>query len=310
MRQAREAGCKFADFTGGEPLLHPKLPEFLAAAKKLGFVTSVTTNCLLFSERAGELAGLVDLLHFSIDADSAELHDKIRGGESYNRVINSIDAALANKLYPDLMFTYTEENINAIEGVWKLAREKRLILILDPVFATSGGEDKVSRNAHRQALDFSKKKGVYLNRAHLLLRDMGGNRVRDPLCRAVSSTVVITPDNRLALPCYHHRCVNVGINGDLAGVLRSREREEALSKEGRYSFCEGCHINCYFDPTYQFAGGRFWRESVRSKLRYAVTKYLLYRRPWPIWGFKKPTSLGMPITIDEYGSTPTAGKRS
>jgi MoaA/NifB/PqqE/SkfB family radical SAM enzyme len=282
LRQARKAGCKFVDFTGGEPLLHPKLPEFLSSAKKLGFITSVTTNCLLFEERAVELVGLVDLLHFSIDADNAETHDKIRGVESYQHVINSIDTALANKLYPDLMFTYTEENINSIEGIWKLAREKRLILILDPVFATSGGSDTVSRDVHRKALDFSKKKGVYLNRAHLLLRDKGGNSVREPLCRAVSAAVVITPDNNLALPCYHHRCTNIKINGNLADALRSRERLEALAKEGQYSFCEGCHINCYFDPTYQLAKGRFWRESTRSKLRYAVTKYLSYRRPWPI----------------------------
>jgi len=278
--QARETGCKFVDFTGGEPLLHDSLPRFLARAKKLGFITSVTTNCLLFEERANELTGLVDLLHFSIDADNAPLHDKLRGCQSYEQVLKSIDAALANKLYPDLLFTYTEENINAINGVWELAREKRLILILDPYFAP-WGPDKINPDIHRQALDFSKRKGVYLNRAHLLLRDKGGNRVRDPLCRAASSTVVITPDNNLALPCYHHRCANVSINGNLKEALCSPERLEALSKEGQYAFCEGCHINCYFDPTYQFTQGKYLYESMKSKLRYAVTKYLLYRRPLP-----------------------------
>ena len=279
--QAREAGCKFVDFTGGEPLLHDSLPRFLARARKLGFMTSVTTNCLLFEERANELAGLVDLLHFSIDADDARLHDKIRGCDSYGHVVRSIDAALANKLCPDLLFTYTEENIGAVEGVWRLAREKRLILILDPVFA-QWGPDRISPETHRKALEFSKRRGVYLNRAHLLLRGRGGNRVRDPLCRAASSTVVVTPDNRLALPCYHHRCANVEINGNLREALRSGARLEAMEKEGRYSFCEGCHINCYFDPTYQFTKGKYMYESMKSKLRYAVTKYLRYRRPWPV----------------------------
>jgi len=281
LKQARAAGCKFVDFTGGEPLMHPALPEFLAAAKRLGYVTSVTTNCLLFEERAEELAGLVDLLHFSIDADDPGLHDRIRGCKSYGHVIKSIDTAIKNRLYPDLLFTYTEENINAVSGVIKLAREKRLMLILDPVFA-QWGPDKVSPETHRRALEYSKKRGVYLNRAHLLLRDRGGNRVRDPLCRAVSSTVVITPDNKLAMPCYHHRCANIDINGDLRGALNSPERRDSLSKEGRYSFCEGCHINCYFDPTYQYTKNRYLYESMAGKLKYAVTKYLLYRRPRPI----------------------------
>ena len=271
------------DFTGGEPLMHPALPEFLSRAQKLGFITSVTTNCLLFEERAKELAGLVDLLHFSIDADSAALHDKIRGCESYEHVIRSIDIALKNRLYPDLLYTYTEENINAIDGVWKLAKKKRLMLILDPVFAV-WGPDKLPADVHRRALEFAKKRGVYLNRAHLILREQGGNHTRDPLCRAATSTIVITPDNRLALPCYHHRCTNVKINGDLKAVLRSDERVDALSKEGRYAFCEGCHINCYFDPTYQLTEGRFLYESMKGKLKYALTKYLLYRRPWPVFG--------------------------
>jgi len=281
LKQARKAGCKFADFTGGEPLMHPSLPKFLSTAKKLGFMTSVTTNCLLFEERAAELAGLGDLLHFSIDADDPDLHDKIRGCKSYDHVIRSIDTAIKHRLYPDLLFTYTEENIYAVSGIVKLARKKRLILILDPVFAL-WGPDRVSTEVHRRAIGYSKKPGVYLNRAHLLLRDRGGNRVRTPLCRAASSTVVITPDNKLAMPCYHHRSINIDIGGNLYEILRSPERREAISKEGRYAFCEGCHINCYFDPTYQYAGGRYLYESMAGKLKYAVTKYLLYRRPWPV----------------------------
>ncbi|MCL2183974.1 MAG: radical SAM protein [Chitinispirillia bacterium] len=281
LAQARRAGCKFVDFTGGEPLLHQSLPEFLSSAKKLGYLTSVTTNCLLFEERAEELAGLVDLLHFSIDADDPALHNKIRGCDSYGHVLRSIDAAIKNRLYPDLLFTYTAENAGAVEGVARLAREKRLILILDPVFAP-WGPDKLSPEVHRQALEHSKKRGVYLNRAHLLLRDRGGNRVRTPICRAVSSTVVITPDNKLALPCYHHRSTNISIANNLLTALKSPERAESLAKEGRYSFCEGCHINCYFDPTYQLTRNRYLYESMAGKLKYAVTKYLLYRRPWPI----------------------------
>ena len=281
LRQARAAGCRFVDFTGGEPLLHPQLPDFLAQAKKFGFITSVTTNCLLFEDRARELAGLVDLLHFSIDADNAELHDKIRGCESYNHVIRSIDAALQNRLYPDLMYTYTDDNIDAVEGVRRLARKHKLILILDPVFALRG-PDTVGPDTHRKALAISRKSGVYLNRAHLLLRGRGGNHVRRPLCRAVSSTVVIMPDNTLALPCYHRRCVDIKIDGALKDALRSRERKAARALEGRYSFCESCHINCYFDPTYQFTRGRFLFESMRGKLKYAVMKYLVYRRPLPV----------------------------
>ncbi|MFP4162385.1 MAG: radical SAM protein [Chitinispirillaceae bacterium] len=278
LKQARKTGCSFVDFTGGEPLLHPDLPKFLKTAKKLGYITSVTTNCLLFPERRTELSGLIDLLHFSIDADSSELHDSIRGCRSFDKVIESIDLALASNLYPDLLFTYTASNINALDGIYQLAREKKLVLILDPVFDTRHF-DSLPWSVHEKALVYSRKKGVYLNEAHLLLRRRGGNHIRSPRCRAIRSTVVILPDDRLALPCYHHRCTLIPIDGKLKEILKSEKRSEALNREGTYSFCEGCHINCYFDPSFQFKLDRLLYFSLKNKMKYALMKYLTYGRP-------------------------------
>ena len=280
LADARAAGCRFVDFTGGEPLLHPDLPGFLAEAGRLGFITSVTTNCLLFPERARELAGLVDLLHFSIDADNAELHNRIRGCDSYSRVLESIPAALANNLVPDLLFTYTNENIDSFAGVHKLARKHRLMVILDPVFST-GGRDIASPETHARALDFSRMPGVYLNRAHLALRSGGGNHVAHSLCRAVSSTIAVLPDNRIALPCFHHAAACVPAGESLAGSLRDPVRSESMRRQGAYPFCEGCHINCYFDPSYTASFSRMTLMSLAAKASYAFTKYVVYRRKFP-----------------------------
>lgn len=276
----RRAGCRFADFTGGEPLLNRDLPEFLKAAKKLGFITSVTTNCLLFPERAAELAGLVDLLHFSIDADTAALHDALRGVPSYDSVLRSIDAGLENRLVPDLLFTYSDRNISALEGVYRLACERKLMLVLDPVFHTDG-PDRISAATHERAKSFAKRPGVYLNRALVSLREAGGNDSESPICRAVDSSIVILPDNTLALPCFHHRLDIVPVKNDLAAVLHGSVRSEASRMQGRYQFCQGCHINCYFDPSFSFMRNRFFFESMAAKLRYSFRKYLVYRRPWP-----------------------------
>jgi MoaA/NifB/PqqE/SkfB family radical SAM enzyme len=277
---ARKAGCKFVDFTGGEPLLHKNLPEFLRHASQLGYITSVTTNCLLFPNRATELADLIDLLHFSLDADTAELHDAIRGRASYGKVIDSIDIALANRLVPDLLFTYTNRNIDSFEGVYRLAREKRLVVILDPVFNING-PDTLDPGIHRKAAALAKRPGVYLNRAHLTLRSQGGNRTMSPLCRAVDSTIVILPDNTLALPCFHHRIDIVPVKDDLTGILAGQVRREAAKMQGQYQFCENCHINCYFDPSYGYMKNRLLVESLSAKMKYGLYKYLVYRRPLP-----------------------------
>jgi MoaA/NifB/PqqE/SkfB family radical SAM enzyme len=275
---ARQTGCRFVDFTGGEPLLNHELPRFLKAAKRMGFVTSLTTNCLLFTERAKELAGLVDLLHFSINADTHELHDDIRGTDSFDRVLESIETALQNRLVPDLLFTYSDRNISAFEGIYRTALEKRLIIILDPLFDING-KDPLSPETHRKAIGYSKRAGVYLNRAHLSLRKRGGNNSSSPLCRAVYSTVVVLPDNSLALPCFHHRNQAVPIKNNLAELLSGPTRTEAARMQGRYDFCEHCHINCYFDPSYIYMRNRLYLQSIAAKLKYGWRKYIVYRRP-------------------------------
>ena len=279
LRSARKAGCRFVDFTGGEPLLHPRLALFLREAKEHGLITSITTNCLTFKDRAKELSGLVDLLHFSLDADTEALHNEIRGSSSYTSVLESIPLALANNLVPDLLFTYDDRNIDSFDGVYDIARRNRLMVILDPVFSLEG-PDIVLQETHRKALVYAKRAGVYLNKAHISLRKQGGNHVEKPLCRAVTSTVVVLPDNRIALPCFHRAVDSLPIKGPLSDELTRQKRIEATALQGRYPFCEGCHINCYFDPSYQQLRSILLFQSMYAKASYAFTKYILYKKPW------------------------------
>jgi MoaA/NifB/PqqE/SkfB family radical SAM enzyme len=237
----------------------------------------------LFERRAPDLAGLIDLLHFSIDADNAQLHNRIRGCDSYDAVIKSIPVAIGTGLAPDLIFTYTNDNIDAFAGVYKLARANKLVAILDPVFSVDG-EDIASAETHRKALAWSRKRGVYLNKAHLALRFEGGNGAHHNYCKAVSSTLVVLPNGSLALPCYHHASDAISSKLPLDQAIQSRCRAEALRLQGAYPFCAGCHINCYFDPSFTSSFNMKGLQSLSAKASYAFTKYLVYRRKLPIRG--------------------------
>jgi MoaA/NifB/PqqE/SkfB family radical SAM enzyme len=280
LHDARRAGCTFVDFTGGEPLLHADLPLFCAEAKRLGFITSVTTNCILFPRLAPRLAGCIDLLHFSLDADNEALHNRLRGADSFDSVLQSIPIALKNNLVPDLLFTYTDENINAFDGVYDLARKNRLMIILDPVFSLDG-KDIAGRATHARARSYAKRTGVYLNKAHIELRLRGGNCPGKNICRAVDSTIVVLPDNSLALPCFHHAQEFVPINGSLASALKDGRRMDASGEQGLFMFCKGCHINCYFDPSFTYGFNSLFFKSVVAKFSYIGTKYLRYGRKSP-----------------------------
>ena len=272
---ARKLGAKFVDFTGGEPLLNSDLPKFLDVAKKQKFITSVTTNTLLFNKYAKDLKGKIDLLHFSIDG-TKEIHDKIRGVKSFDSVIESIDIALENNLYPDLLYTYTNENIDYVENIYKIAKKKKLILILDPVFSTNG-EILLSDETNEKAKKFAKLSDVYLNQAHLKLRKKGGNNVKKPTCKAIDSTIVILPNNTLAIPCYHRFRVKLKIDRDLREILKSENISQFRKMQGRLKICENCHINCYMDPSYQYNINSLFFASIFSKIKYSFWKYFIFR---------------------------------
>ena len=283
LKVLRKIGVIFVDFTGGEPLLNRALPAMLAEAKRLGFITSVTTNTLLYPQRAEEIRGLVDILHFSLDSLIPEKHNVLRGVPIFHSVMESI--RLAKKLgeRPDLLFTVTQSNYRELPNLAKFARQERLLLVTNPVFSYFGNP-AASESVVRFVEKFQHTPFVYVNRAFHRFIHAGGNQRGRPRCRSVSSTVVISPQNELLLPCFHHRNQAVPIEKDLATVLRSSQRLRAMKNQGRYPFCQNCTINCYFDPSFLYVRDRYFYLSVVPKIKYYLDKNLRARWPKPLRG--------------------------
>jgi MoaA/NifB/PqqE/SkfB family radical SAM enzyme len=274
---ARRLGTRFVDFTGGEPLLYPDLPQALDLAKKLGYRTSVTTNCLLYPKRARELAGKVDLLHFSLDAATREIHDGIRGVSCFDRVMESLDLARSLGERPDILFTATEQTYEEIGPLTEIARKFRLMLIVNPEFAWFGNEGLGERGL-KYVERYLGERNVYINTAfHRLIRKKG-NRRSKPVCRAVEAVIVISPDDQLLLPCFHRQQEMVPISGRLEEVRQGTLARDYLNKDGAHPFCQGCTINCYMDPSFLYHVDRYLILSLASKARYAWRKYVLLRR--------------------------------
>ena len=254
--QLRRAGVRIVDFTGGEPLLHPDLPHFLREAKSRGLRTTVSTNALLYPKRARELAGLVNLLHFSIDAAQPDLHDRLRGIPSFDRVMESLDLALTLGEKPELLFTASRENYLEIVPLADVARQIGVILIVNPVFGERG-EAVLRRDELLELIGLCDRPYVYLNGGVVKLMLDGGNDPARPRCRAVSSTVVISPQNELLLPCYHQAQAAVPIGDDLSAALNHPARAQWRKQEGRADFCRGCSINCYMAPSLVYRADRY-----------------------------------------------------
>lgn len=272
LRQLPRAGVRIIDFTGGEPLLHPDLPQFLREAKSVGLKTTLTSNGLLYPQRARQIAGLVDLLHISIDGATAQMHDSLRGLDSYERVMESIEVALSIGEKPDLLFTANPQNYRDVLPLADFARRRGLVLIVNPVFDAGGNANVLSHSQLRDLETLCRRPFVYLNGGVLRLMLEGGNHAENPRCRAVSSTLVISADDEVLLPCFHRAQIATPIRGQLLTVLGGQERKDALRLQGRESFCDGCTINCYLAPSLPYRMDRYFA----SFLPWAV-KYLYYR---------------------------------
>ncbi len=275
--QLRAQGVRFIDFTGGEPLLHPQLDLLCAEARRLGMRTSVTTNGLLYPKYADRLAGKVSLLHFSLDSADRAQHDALRGVPCFDAVMESI--AIARRLgeRPDLLCTVTDANAGQLEDVYRIARQNGLMLLINPIFSYFQDET-LSEDTMREIRRIARRPMTYLNPAFLELRRRGGNDPADPLCRAVSRVIVISPDNKLLLPCYHLHFESIPIGTDLAGACASPRRAWHQMHEGRHDVCRGCTINCYFEPSFAFPTSMLALSSVPSKLRYGIGKYIRQSR--------------------------------
>ncbi|NID11510.1 radical SAM protein [Fibrivirga algicola] len=274
-RDLKRLGVRVIDFTGGEPLLHRQLPALLAEAKQQGFITTVTTNGLLYPKQAESLRGLVDMLHFSLDSPNADEHDKGRGVRCFDKVMESIAIAKTFGERPDILFTVFEHNIDQIEAMYSaICQPNELVLILNPVFSyntvDTGGA--LSETALQELSDWGKRPGVYLNDGFVQLRRDGGNRVTKPVCRAASTTLVISPHNELVLPCYHLGLKRFPIDGQLQSLYQSEEVQKLVALEGRLPACEGCAINCYMQPSFAVEISKYWWKALPSTLKYNYMK--------------------------------------
>ncbi len=269
----KDLGVKVIDFTGGEPLLHRQLDELLREAKSQGMITTVTTNGLLYPKRAEKLRGLIDMLHFSLDSPVREEHDQSRGVKCFDKVMESITIARGLGERPDILFTVFEENIHQIQAVWEdICMPNDLVLILNPVFSYNEVGGELSKEALAKLTRWGKQKNVYLNDAFVQLRLDGGNHVEDPICRAASTTLVISPENKLVLPCYHLGLKEFPIEGNLKTLYQSEEVQKLVALEGRLPACEGCAINCYMQPSFAVEMNKYWWKALPSTLKYNWVK--------------------------------------
>jgi MoaA/NifB/PqqE/SkfB family radical SAM enzyme len=249
LEDLKKIGVKTIDFTGGEPLLNKELPQMLACSRKLGFFTKLSTNGYLYPEKAEELRGLASRIYFSFDTTSKEEYKRIRGIDGYNRVIQSIKIAKELKQDICLLYTVTDENINNISDIVNFCKENKVMVYVHPCFSYFENK-KLSKEYITRIKDYFWYPYVRMSLPDLDFHYSGGNDINNPRCKVGKSTIDISPDDCLTIPCFHRSTKKVNINGKLFSLYNSPEWKKLFNDAGKYEFCKNCTIDCYFGMSY------------------------------------------------------------
>jgi MoaA/NifB/PqqE/SkfB family radical SAM enzyme len=273
LKDLKKLGVSVIDFTGGEPLLHRSLPEILTLAKQYRFITTVTTNTLLYPKNAQKLAGLIDMLHFSLDSPIEEEHNESRKVKCFDKFVESINIAKDLGEKPDILFTVFPHNIHQIQEVYEtFCLPHQFMLIINPVFEYHSVGQQLDKHHIQTLKKWAKKKYVYCNEAFLTLREEGGNQTNQPICKAGETTIVISPENHIVLPCYHLGLKEIPINGRLFELYQTPEVLELIQWQGKHPQCQGCVINCYMNPSFAVETNKYFFKALPSTLKYSYQK--------------------------------------
>lgn len=107
--------------TGGEPTLHPRLPEVLDAIVDEEMTWHLVTNGVDFDgfldmvEARGARRNGLTGVNFSLDGAREETHDRIRGSGSFRRVMQAVARARASALSFSLNLTINSLNVAELE---------------------------------------------------------------------------------------------------------------------------------------------------------------------------------------------------
>jgi len=117
-----EFGVPVLLFSGGEPLIHPRLVEYAEYAVKKGMRAVISTNGTLITKEKAEILKKIGLSYVGISIDGLEdTHNKFRGvNNAYKKAMEAVKHCQAAGIKVGLRFTINKRNVDDIPGMFDI----------------------------------------------------------------------------------------------------------------------------------------------------------------------------------------------
>ena len=123
-----EFGVPVLLFSGGEPLVHPRLVEYAQYAVSKGMRAVISTNGTLITKEKAKQLKEIGLSYVGISLDGLEeTHDMFRGVKgSFRKAMAAIENCQEAGIKVGLRFTINKKNVADIPGIFDLLEEKNI----------------------------------------------------------------------------------------------------------------------------------------------------------------------------------------
>lgn len=138
-------------FLGGEPTLHPELPQAIKAAKAMGYNSiTIDTNGFLHHDLLSKINPADVVLSFSLDGPSAEVNDPIRGEGVFAICTENIRKAAAMGFEISVIYTVSSLNIAALSAMPPLLKDLGCTHFFIQVIGLRGKSAKPSQGGNKE----------------------------------------------------------------------------------------------------------------------------------------------------------------
>ena len=123
-------GIRYLSFFGGEPLLHPRLPELIAMSVEEGMGVAMITNGWLLPSRINELSGAgLKTIFVSIDSPSLAAHEANRGINGLGGRIGSATLAMRKRGMTPIAQVTISKLVSDYQALVMLLRELGFVAV-------------------------------------------------------------------------------------------------------------------------------------------------------------------------------------
>lgn len=125
LRDLKNAGTKYLQLSGGEPLIRNDMEEIVDYANRLGFSLGINTNGSLISQKP-QVIQKIGSVTISFDGPQ-KANDQNRGRGTFQTIQKAIDLSLKLGINVHTYTTVTKNNLASLSQILEYAKSKKII---------------------------------------------------------------------------------------------------------------------------------------------------------------------------------------